>query len=474
MKKVLLLVYILIGFSLPAGANVSPSLAGFADVVEPLMPAVVNIYTVQYRNNTNAQKLPSPFEGMPFDPFSKFFEQFDMQLGADDLYSDPKATALGSGFIIDPAGYIVTNHHVISGADEINVKLNDNTELSAKLIGSDPKTDLALLKVDSKKQLPCVKFGDSSKARVGDLVIAIGNPFGLGGTVTTGIVSSKGRDINADASGIVDDFIQTDAAINSGNSGGPMFNIEGEVIGVNTAILSPSGTNTGIGFAIPSSTAETVVAQLKEYGKVSRGLLNIKIQEVTPQMAEAMNFETEEGVLVVEVDPKGAGGKAGLKSGDIIVSIDDVKVKNSRKLRIMVAETPINTKIKIGILRHGVKKELECKITESESSSSTKPGKQTTEKPYSGKSFETHGVVFREGNDSDEDGAPIVMVENVKPHAEWRGIMRGDILLSVNQSPVADIRSFEELYNKAVKDGKKHIVLFVKRQSHKLFLALPI
>jgi serine protease Do len=478
MQKLLLVIYFTLATIFTASAleteispKSSPYLESFADIVEPLMPSVVNIYTVRYRKNIPPQNMSS-------ENFQKFFEQFGFPFEFEELYQDRKASAIGSGFIIDPAGYIVTNHHLIEDSEEINVKLNDNTELSAKLIGSDPRTDLALLKVEAKHPLPYVKFGDSSKARVGDFVIAIGNPFGLGGTVTTGIISTKSRDINASSTGIVDNFIQTDAAINVGNSGGPMFNLKGEVIGVNTAIFAPTGNNIGIGFSIPSSTVQHVIEQLKKHGKVSRGLLGIKIQELTSPMAEAMNLHTQEGVLVAEVDPKGSGHKAGLKSGDIIVKIGDVKVANSRKLQILIADAPVNSTIKITILRHGVKKELECKIFEDNSSISTvKTPPQKHETTSVKNTFTAHGIMFKDGvGEEVEDGEKLrgVFVGNVNPKADWKGLVNGDMVLSINQNSVSSVKELEEIYNKAVKDGKKHIVLFVKRYSNKLFLALPL
>lgn len=478
MQKLLSIVYFILATTYTAVALETEAtskpifyLESFADIVEPLMPSVVNVYTVRYRKNLTPQNMPS-------ENFQKFFEQFGFPFEFEELYQDNKASAVGSGFIIDPAGYIVTNHHIIEDSEEINVKLNDNTEFTAKLIGSDPRTDLALLKIAPPKPLPTVKLGDSSKARVGDFVIAIGNPFGLGGTVTTGIISTKSRDINASTISIVDNFIQTDAAINVGNSGGPMFNIKGEVIGVNTAILAPTGNNIGIGFAIPSSTVQHVIEQLKTHGKVSRGLLGIKVQELTSPMAEAMNLPTEGGVLVAEIDPKGSGSKAGLKAGDIIVKIGDVKITNSRKLQILIADAPVNSIIKISILRNGVKKELECKILEDNSPISL--AKNTNQKQQitnAKNSFTVHGVVFRDAAAEELDEGEKysgVSVGAVNPKAEWKGLVRGDIVLSINQNPISSVKELEEIYNKAVKDGKKHIVLFVNRHSNKLFLALPL
>lgn len=463
MKKIFSIIFLVLWVSSPVIAEPTQNIyrEGFSSIVEPLMPAVVNIYTKQ---NVKQERM-KPFSGMENDPFFKFFEQFDMPFGYEEFYSNPNSNALGSGFVIDKDGYIVTNHHLVKNADEINVKLSDNRELEAKLIGSDPKTDLALLKVEDKKPLPFVEFGDASKSKVGDWVIAIGNPFGLGGTVTTGIISSKGRDINADGAGLVDDYLQTDAAINMGNSGGPMFDINGKVIGVNTAIFSNSGSNIGIGFAIPSNTVQHVILDLKSHGKVSRGFLNIKIQEITPQIAEAMNLDAEEGVLVAEVDKKGPGHKAGLKAGDVIVKVGDIRVVNSRKLQITIADTPVGSIVKITVLKRGKIKELECKLEEADKSSMEVPGINQTVNTL--EILKIKGIEFT----NDPKG---VLVKKITPDAKWRGLKRGDVVISVNQSPVTNIKDLEEIYQNALKNDKKHIVLFLKRQNGKLFMALLI
>lgn len=474
LRSIILLISLFVsGFSY-ASENV---VNGFSEIVEPLMPTVVNVYTVQYPKTSPQSQMNNPFRGLP-DQFSKFFENFDFPMGFDEMYSNPKAMALGSGVIISPEGYIITNHHVIANADEINVKLSDDKELSAKVIGSDERTDIALLKVENKSPLPYAKFGDSDKAKVGDWIIAIGNPFGLGGTVTAGIISSKGRDIQADSLGIVDNFIQTDAAINSGNSGGPMFNMAGEVIGINSAIFSPSGSNIGIGFAIPSSTAQKVMEQLKKYGKISRGFLGIKIKEMTPEMADAMNIGDVYGVVIMEVDKDGVAAKSGLKPGDIIVKFGDVEVTNSRKLQIAVADTPVNTEVKIVILREGVKKEFSCKITETTSSRSLAQGKSNKESDsYNGETFETHGVVFgslKSDFSDSEGGASGVVVMQIKQGANWRGLAKGDMVLSINQKPINSLKEFKDTFDSAVKNQKKHVVLFVRRGNSNVFLALPI
>ena len=463
MKRIFSLIFILLLSLNPVMAEEPKNISreGFSSIVETLMPAVVNIYTKQHKKQ---EKMRS-FGQMENDPFYRFFEQFDFPFGFEEFYQNPNSSSLGSGFIIDAKGYIVTNHHLIKGADEISVKLSDNREFEAKLIGSDPKTDLALLKVSDKNRFPFVEFGDASKSKVGDWVIAIGNPFGLGGTVTTGIISSKGRDINADGSGLVDDYLQTDAAINMGNSGGPMFDINGKVIGVNTAIFSNSGSNIGIGFAIPSNTVQHIISDLKSHGKVSRGFLNITIQEINPQIAEAMNLDTEEGVLVVEVDSKGAGHKAGLKPGDVIVKVGDTRIVNSRKLQITIADSPVGSLIKLTVLRHGKTKELGCTLTAADK----EPAKmgEPNQTVNSAEIFKIKGIEFA----NDTKG---VVVKRITPDAKWRGLKRGDIILSVNQSPIASIKDFEEIYKNAVKLDKKHIVLFIKRQNGKVFMALPI
>lgn len=366
MKKIVFVLLLLTFFHRPVFANIVP-LAGFADILEPLMPAVVNVYTAHYPEQKN-KKLPGSKRtppGFPFNKFDELLSRLEVPFGLEEIYSIPKAVSLGSGFIIDETGYIVTNHHVIDSADEIYVKLSNNKEIQAKLIGSDARTDLALLKVESSSPLPYVRLGNSHDARVGDWVLAIGNPFGLGGTVTAGIISSKSRDINE--AGIIDDFIQTDAAINSGNSGGPMFNIHGEVIGINTVIYSPSGDNIGIGFAIPSSTAKSIIRQLKLNGKVSRGFLNIQIQEISPELAEGFGVpENTEGALVFDVEAGGAGEAAGLKVGDVIVAFNGLPIINTRKLQIAVAEAEVDTDITIKVLRLGKYLDLSCRITDND------------------------------------------------------------------------------------------------------------
>ena len=298
----------------------------FAPLVKRVLPAVVNISVTEKTGaNVASDQLPEEFRGSPFDEFlRRFFDQHGGQFGARPFSEGPgeenvKRIALGSGFIIDPSGIIVTNNHVVGEAAKVEIILQDNTRYPAKIIGRDPHTDIAVLKIKADKPLPYVAFGDSSAAQVGDWVVAVGNPFGLGGSVTTGIISARGRDIH---SGQFDDFLQIDAPINRGNSGGPTFNLNGEVIGINTAIYSPNGGSVGIGFAVPSNVAKTVVAQLEAHGKVSRGWLGVQIQEVTPAIAASLGLKGEHGALVAVVTPDSPGAHAGLKQGDVILSFN--------------------------------------------------------------------------------------------------------------------------------------------------------
>ena len=333
-----------------AGAAQARGPESVAPLAEKLQDAVVNISTSQTMKGPEGVPLPKVPKGAPFE---EFFEDFFKRKGGSP--SDRKVSSLGSGFVIDgKEGLIVTNHHVIEGADEIIANFADGTKLKVeKVLGKDTKTDLALLKVTPKKPLAQVPFGPSSKLRVGDWVMAIGNPFGLGGSVTVGIISAKQRDIN---SGPYDDYLQTDAAINKGNSGGPLFNMDGEVIGVNTAIISPSGGSIGIGFAVPSDTVVNVVDQLRQFGETRRGWLGVKIQTVTEDLAEAYGVKENTGALVSAVTPDSPAAKAGIQDGDVILKFDGKDVTTMRGLPRMVAQTPIGKDVEIEYLRKGQRK----------------------------------------------------------------------------------------------------------------------
>jgi len=311
--------------------------ASFADLAGKLMPSVVNISTTQ---TIKTQANPFPFQFPPGSPFEEMFKEFQKP-------TERKATSLGSGFIINKNGTIVTNNHVIANADDIIVRVN-NKEYEAKVLGADPYSDVAVLKIESSEKFKTVEFGNSDKARVGDWVIAIGNPFGLGGTVTSGIISARNRDINLTR---YDDFIQTDASINQGNSGGPLFNMEGDVIGINTAIISPTGTSSGIGFAIPSNAASTIIDQLIKYGETKRGWLGVRIQQVTKEIAMTAGLNEPRGAFIGGVSEDGPAKKAGIKTGDIILEFDGQKIKTMRNLPRVVANTKPNNKVSVKIWR---------------------------------------------------------------------------------------------------------------------------
>jgi serine protease Do len=339
-----------------SGPSFARGPASVADIAEGLQDAVVNISTTQTIKGSDegvpGRKVPKG------SPFEKFFNDF---FDDEDNGGPPhKVSSLGSGFVIDPSGLIVTNNHVIEGADEIIINFTDGTKLKVtKILGHDPKTDLALLKVEPKEPLKAVTFGDSSKMRVGDWVMAIGNPFGLGGTVTVGIVSATKRDINA---GPYDDFIQTDAAINRGNSGGPLFNMDGQVIGVNTAIISPTGGSIGIGFAVPSNSAIQVIDQLKEYGETRRGWLGVHVQNVTEEIADSLGLKHPEGALVAQVSPNSPAAAAGLKPSDVILKFDGQAIDDMRDLPKAVASTPIGKDVAVELLRSGQTVDVTVKV----------------------------------------------------------------------------------------------------------------
>lgn len=460
-------------------APIHNSYNSFADIVGPLVPAVVNVYTVQY--NQKLDNIPKKsFDKFPVEHFNELLEKFNLPFNFDEIYSNPKSIPLGSGFIIDSSGYIVTNHHVIEKADEIYIKLMDNRELPAKLIGTDKKTDLALLKIDTETALPFVQFGDSAKARVGDWVLAIGNPFGkLGGTVTAGIISSKGRDID-DSTNVIADYIQTDAAINNGNSGGPMFNVEGEVIGVNTVIFSPSGVNIGIGFAIPSNTTKSVIEQLRKNGKINRGRFGVTIQEVTNEIAEGLNLSEASGALVVEVKKDGAAAKFGIKTGDVIIEFAGQPVKNSRKLQLLVAQTPIDQEVKIIVVRDGERQELSGKIQEEETAATITKEKIVT-KDIDNKSLLIKGnVTFSDLTEEIKQKFAIkgkvtgIIVTNITPNIKNYGFKIGDLVVASNQQPIESIEQLNLLYEEAKNAKKQNIILLIKRQNTAVFIPLPV
>ncbi|AIL65487.1 putative periplasmic serine endoprotease DegP-like precursor [Rickettsiales bacterium Ac37b] len=478
----LFVIFIIILSALTANAltsSVSIQPQGFAEIVEPLLPAVVNISTTQkIINNKNNLAYK---EGYPLEEFGDLLEKFGLLPPGFELdQKERRVVSLGSGFIIDPEGYIVTNHHVISEAEEVTVKFNDEKEIKAKVIGYDTKTDLALLKVDLPEPLPYVKLGDSDSLRVGDLVIAIGNPFGLGGTVTSGIVSSRSRDINA--GGLVDNFIQTDAAINRGNSGGPMFNIKGEVVGINTAILTPSMGNVGIGFATPSSLAKSVLEQLKNNGKVTRGWLGVYIQPIDDEVAESLSLHDTKGALVAEVAVGSPAEKVGILPGDIILSFAGKEVSSMRKLPRIVAETPLGQKAEIVYLRNGVKKTVDVMLVAfKEETNKAMDGNDSTLSESPGSQNILGAIVVAKltpdlksnfGIDSKIKG---VIVLKVNRHSNFVGKLRkGDVILSAGGNQINTPEELEKIIIKAQKDNKKSVLLHVIRENKAIFIAVSI
>ncbi len=477
-----LLSLLIIVQAVPAQAR----LASFAPVAERVLPAVVNISTTQKIQTGNFRfGAPGGVPGLQDErreELEKFFERFGLpfafpQQGAPA--PEREVQSLGSGFVIDPQGYVVTNNHVVAEASEIVVIFSDDTKLDATLVGRDPKTDLALLKVDSPKPLDYVTFGDSDTMRVGDWVMAIGNPFGLGGTVTSGIISARSRNINA---GPFDDFLQTDAAINRGNSGGPMFNLDGDVIGVNTAIFSPSGGNVGIGFAIPSALAKPILDQLREYGRPHRGWLGVKIQHVTDEIANSLGLDKAYGALVLELTPDSPADNAGIESGDVILSFNGRDVEEMRQLPRMVAETPVGETVSVQVLRKGKRKTIRLKLGEfPEEEVISVPQKKAPEKAE--KKGETvlgmqlgtiNSDVRAQYNLSDKQEGVIIYSVEPDSEAKMRALNAGDIILGVNQDDVTSVSEFKRAI-KAAKDADRGYVLVrIKRGGSTSYITLPI
>jgi serine protease Do len=435
-------------------------LPSFADLAQVVSPAVVNISTT--KRIKGGGRVFDFFQG-PRDrrnPMDDFFERF---FGGDiPQQKEHKQKSLGSGFIIDGDGYILTNNHVVEDADEIKVILKDHKEFDAKVIGRDAKTDLALIKIKSGKGLQMIKLGNSDELRVGDWVVAIGNPFGLDHTVTAGIVSAKGRVIGA---GPYDNFIQTDASINPGNSGGPLINLKGEVIGINTAIFAGGQ---GIGFAIPINTAKGLISQLKEKGKVTRGWLGVMIQKVTPELAKSFDLKDEAGALVGDVTPGSPAEKAGIKPGDIIVEFDGKAIKEMNELPRLVAVVPVGKTVEVKILREGKSQTFKVQVQEMDE-------KHVASGPSQGK--EGLGLSVREFTPElarhfrmdYEPGILIVQVQEGSP-AEEAGVQEGDVIKEVNRKPVKDLKSYQSLISSVKKGG--NILFRIKRGGMSLFVSL--
>jgi serine protease Do len=454
----------------------SPFAEVFAQLAGRLVGVVVNVSTQAVASA--AKTTPDAAPGSPGAPLDEFFRDFFGEKGSPGGSGPPRTASLGSGFIIDPAGVIVTNNHVIASADQITVTLSDDTTHQAQVIGRDAVTDLALLKIDAKTPLPAASWGDSTKTRVGDWVLAIGNPFGLGGSVTAGIISATARDIH---SGPYDDYLQTDASINRGNSGGPMFNLAGEVIGINTAIYSPSGGSIGIGFAIPAALAQPIIEQLKATGKVERGWIGARIQPMTDEIAESLGLEKSRGAMIAAVDWGSPAEKAKLQPGDVILSYDGKPIERSRQLPRLVADTPPDKQVKLTIWRDGKERESELKVA-ALNPNRPAPPPPDPEKPKPPAAVETLGLKLakltpelrKQFSLSDAaKGAVIVEVAQNSAGAA-QGLRAGDLLVAVGRSAIASPEDLPPLVSGAKKHGRKNVLVRVEREGSSRFVALPL
>jgi serine protease Do len=472
--------------ALAAFALSAPALArgpdAIAEVAESVIDAVVNISTSQ---TIDAKVGPMP-QLPPGSPFEEFFDEFfKNRRGQGDNpnreHTPRRVNSLGSGFIIDASGVVVTNNHVISDADEINVILNDGTKLKAEIIGRDQKTDIALLRVKPDKPLKAVKFGDSEKLRLGEWVIAIGNPFSLGGSVTAGIVSARNRDIN---SGPYDNYIQTDAAINRGNSGGPLFNLDGEVIGVNTAIISPSGGSIGIGFAVPSKTAMPVIEQLRQYGETRRGWLGVRIQQVTDEIADSLGMKQARGALVAGIDEKGPAKPAGIEPGDVIVKFDGHEIKEMRDLPRVVADTPVGKDVQVTVIRKGKEDTKTVKLGRLEdgekkaavAKNEGAPEEKSVVKKTLGLDLSnlTSDLRKRYKIKDGVKGVVITAVEDGSAAADKR-LQAGDVIVEVAQEAVSSATDVQKKIDQLKKDGRKSALLLIANAEGEVrFVALSL
>ncbi|MBC7102716.1 MAG: DegQ family serine endoprotease [Parvibaculum sp.] len=453
----------------PAVARGAPD--SFADLAERLSPAVVNISTSQVLKPDD-MAIPGVPEGSPLNDF--FDEFMEQQQGP----RPQRVQSLGSGFVIGPKGIVVTNNHVIEGADKIEVTFIDGTTLPATVKGSDPKTDLAVLEVVSDKPLPYVELGDSEGIRVGDWVVAIGNPFGLGGSVTAGIVSALNRDIHA---GNYDDFIQTDAAINRGNSGGPLFDMQGRVVGVNSAIISPSGASVGIGFAVPTSTVKPVVEQIMKYGETRRGWIGVRIQSVTPEIAESINLGVARGALVAGVSPDGPASAAGIETGDIVLAFNGRTINAMRDLPRVVAETDIGSTVDVQLFRDGETLTRKIEVgrleDEEEKVAQSAPRDEPVEKAtvVLGLSLSAlnDDLRARFGVPAETEG---VLVTDVDPlgAAVEKGIRSGDVIVEVAQRPVSTPADVERIVLSEEKGGRRSVLLRISSAGDIRFVALRL
>ncbi|MDT0682347.1 DegQ family serine endoprotease [Roseicyclus sp. F158] len=458
-----------------AETNLNDRPASFAELAEQISPAVVNI-TTSTMVSTATDGMPQVPEGSPFEDFFRDF--LDRNTPGGEAPRPRRSSALGSGFVISEDGYIVTNNHVIEQADEINIEFFSGDELPAEVVGTDPNTDLALLKVDAES-LPHVPWGDSDDARVGDWVLAMGNPLGQGFSVSAGIVSARGRAL----SGSYDDYIQTDAAINRGNSGGPLFNLDGEVIGINTAILSPTGGSIGIGFAMSSRVATGVIDQLMEFGETRRGWLGVRIQDVTEDVADAIGLDDARGALVTDV-PEGPAEEAGMEAGDVILSFDGGEVEDTRQLVRRVGNTEVGKEVGVTVYRDGEMEDLRITLGRREDAESAVPAsvagpdegeEEPSQSQVLGLTVQplTSEIAEELGLDSDASGLAVTDVDESSEAFE-KGVNAGDVIVEAGQEPVSGISDFEARIEEAREAGRRSVLLLIRRGGDPRFVALPL
>jgi serine protease Do len=474
-------------FATPAHAQVNNEVkkvaqpVGFADIVERVKPSVISVkvnINEKVAKNDNNDNEDSPFQ--PGSPMERFFRRFGGPDGLPPgLRGGPRGrgggvvTGQGSGFFISADGYAVTNNHVVDGADKVEVTTDDGKTYSAKVIGTDPRTDVALIKVEGGSNFPFAKLSDS-KPRIGDWVLAVGNPFGLGGTVTAGIVSASGRDIG---NGPYDDFIQIDAPVNKGNSGGPAFNTEGEVMGVNTAIYSPSGGSVGIAFSIPASTVKTVINQLKDKGSVSRGWIGVQIQPVTQDIADSLGLKKAEGALVAEPQANGPAAKAGIESGDVITAVNDETVKDARELARTIGGLAPGNAVKLNVLHKGQDKVVNLTLGQLPNTIEAKAGNDNDDKGSNrGTDVPKLGLTLAPANSVAGAGKDGVVVTEVDPKsaAAERGFKEGDVILEVAGKSVANVGDVREAITAARADNKNSVLMRVKSGGSARFVAVPL
>jgi serine protease Do len=460
-KRIIDFSLIIILLSFPTSYTYSKTVpSSFADLAEKLMPSVVNISSTQTVKTTSN---PFPFQFPPGSPFEDMFKEFYRP-------TERKATALGSGFIIDKKGIVVTNNHVIEGAEDIIVSVNGSTEYKAKVIGKDPYMDIAVLKIESEKKFIPVSFGDSDKARIGDWVIAIGNPYGFGGTVTSGIISSRNRDIGLTR---YDDFIQTDASINIGNSGGPLFNLDGEVIGINTAIIAPGQSGSiGIGFAIPSNSASNVISQLLEFGETKRGWLGVRIQEVTKEIAEVEKLEKPEGALVASISENSPANKAGIKAGDIILEFDGKRVDTMRTLPKLVAQSKVGKRVKLKIWRNQKLISKNVLLGRLESSKEFKAENKIDPDTSKYIKIESLKISIRDLNKDDISRRELpknttgVVITKISEGSPLMFVAVNDIIVELQKKKVINSNQFSNLVREIISSDEKTLYLAIYNSSN--------